>query len=240
VVTTASQIRAARALIGAKQSDLARAAGISLATLNNVERGVGDPRTSTLNAIERALETAGVEFAEDPISEAVRLRRLERPAAFDTFTASQRILELLGPKSLTRVAKVLFFARRARNANGETAPRVCLLVEAESRAVLFDQVEFTLANRGRVAEVAGILLWALSALKGRLYYLDQVLDDTTTVEVSEVVARLRAMPWQLLVHPAAFFDVFDDWQALGQRFAGREGHPMRILAAAFSGSPPPP
>lgn len=237
---TASQIRAARALIGAKQSELARAAGISLATLNNVERGVGDPRTSTLNAIEQALETAGVEFAEDPVSEVVRLRRLERPAAFDTLSASQRILELLGPKSLTRPDKVLFFARRPRPGEAEASPRVCLLVEAESRSILFDQVGFTLANGSRVAEVAGILLWAVSALKGRLYYLDQVLDDTTAVELPEAVARLHAMPWLPLEHPAAFFDVFDDWNALGRRFADREGHPMRILAAAFSGSPPPP
>jgi len=30
-----------------------------LATLNNIERGVGDPRYSTLEAIERALGEAG-------------------------------------------------------------------------------------------------------------------------------------------------------------------------------------
>jgi transcriptional regulator with XRE-family HTH domain len=237
---SASQIRVARALIGAKQSDLARAAGISLATLNNVERGVGDPRTSTLNAIEQALETAGVEFADDAVFETVRLRRLERPAVYDTLSASQRILELLGPKSLNRAEKVLFFARQARSGDADPAPRVCLFVETEGRAILFDQVEFTLANGSRVAEVAGILLWALSALKGQLHYLDQVLDDTTAGEIPDVVARLRAMPWRPLEHPAAFFDVFDDWAALTQRFAGREGHPMRILAATFSGSPPSP
>ena len=58
VLITSSQIRAARAIINAKQSELAKAAGISLATLNNIERGVGDPRTSTLDAIERALPSA--------------------------------------------------------------------------------------------------------------------------------------------------------------------------------------
>ena len=55
------QIRAARSIIGVKQSDLAKASGISLATLNNIERGVGDPRASTLDAIESALQDAGVE-----------------------------------------------------------------------------------------------------------------------------------------------------------------------------------
>lgn len=237
---TAAQIRAARALIGAKQSDLARAAGISLATLNNVERGVGDPRTSTLNAIERALESAGVEFAGDVTSEVIRLRHLERPTAFDTLSASQRILELLGPNSLTRTEKVLFFARRARNLEDETLARMCLLVEAESRAVLFDQVEFNLGNVSRVAEVGGILLWALSALKGRLYYLDKIIEDTTGSDLSEAVARLRAQTWHPLEHPAPFVEVFDNWDVLCQRFADREGHPMRILAATFSGLRPQP
>jgi len=236
---TAAQIRAARALIGAKQSELARAAGISLATLNNVERGVGDPRSSTLNAIERALENAGVAFAGDSTSEVIRLQRLERPAAFDTLSASQHILELLGPRSLTRAEKVLFFARRSRNGFEGPAMRVCLLVEAESRAILFDQVEFNLDNVSRVAEVAGILLWALSALKGRLYYLDKIVDDTTAFELSEAVARLRAMSWHALEHPASFIDVFDDWNVLCQRFSAREGHPMRILAAGFNGPPRP-
>jgi predicted transcriptional regulator len=64
------QIKAARALVGWKQSDLAKSAGISLTALNNIERGEVDPRSSTLAAIQRALEAAGVEF----IPGGVRLR----------------------------------------------------------------------------------------------------------------------------------------------------------------------
>ena len=62
---TPRQIRAARAMLEIKQKDLAVAAGISLATLNNIERGVADPRSSTLAAIERALGTVGVEIGDD-------------------------------------------------------------------------------------------------------------------------------------------------------------------------------
>lgn len=51
-------------MIGLKQADLAVAAGISLATLNNIERGASDPKSSTLTSIQRALEAAGVEFIE--------------------------------------------------------------------------------------------------------------------------------------------------------------------------------
>lgn len=234
-----SQIRAARSLIGIKQSDLARGAGISLATLNNIERGVGDPRTSTLEAIERALAGAGIEFASDPVSESVKLRRLDRPTAYETLFASQRVLELLGRQSLTPVEKVLVFARRPRDdAPAEEEPRICLLIEGHNRAVLFDQVQFSVATAGRAAEVAAILLWAFSFHRDNLYYLEQVLDDTTAGELSEVVARLRGLTWLPLHHPADFFNVFDDWDGHLKRMASRDGHPMRELAALFNVASP--
>lgn len=57
------QIRAARAMLNIKQSELAAKAGISLATLNNIERGA-DSRVSTLQKIAQALESEGIEFFE--------------------------------------------------------------------------------------------------------------------------------------------------------------------------------
>jgi transcriptional regulator with XRE-family HTH domain len=62
---SARQIRAARAMVGWTQDRLAEAAGLSLAVVNNVERDVTDPRRSTLDAIQRALETEGVEFLSE-------------------------------------------------------------------------------------------------------------------------------------------------------------------------------
>lgn len=59
---TPAQIRAARALINMKQADLAEAAGLSLGTVNNIEREISDPRVSTLTALRRVLENAGVSF----------------------------------------------------------------------------------------------------------------------------------------------------------------------------------
>ena len=63
-VVRPGQIRAARALLGIKQSDLARAAAVSLATVNNLERGFADPRASTVDALSAALGTVGVDFSE--------------------------------------------------------------------------------------------------------------------------------------------------------------------------------
>lgn len=54
-----SQIRAARALIGWRQSDLARESAVSEISIKNIERGATAPRSRTLKAIEDALERGG-------------------------------------------------------------------------------------------------------------------------------------------------------------------------------------
>jgi len=59
------QIRAARALLDLNQNELADAAGISLRTLNTLERAVVAPRTETLRALQAVLESRGIEFLPD-------------------------------------------------------------------------------------------------------------------------------------------------------------------------------
>ena len=61
---TRVQIRAARALVGWSQMDLAQASGISQVAIKNLERGATDPRASTLTSIQDALDQAGVMFLE--------------------------------------------------------------------------------------------------------------------------------------------------------------------------------
>lgn len=63
---TTLQIKAARSLLDIKQKDLAKKAGVSVATLNNIERGAQtDPRLSTMNHIEQALRKEGITFIND-------------------------------------------------------------------------------------------------------------------------------------------------------------------------------
>ena len=61
---TPRQIRAARSLIGWKQSDLAAASGVSEISVKNIERGATDPRASTLGALQKAFLEAGVVFLD--------------------------------------------------------------------------------------------------------------------------------------------------------------------------------
>jgi transcriptional regulator with XRE-family HTH domain len=63
---TIEQIKAARGLLGWTQGQLAKATGISLTALNNIERKSTSPRQSTLNLIGQALERGGVEFTDGP------------------------------------------------------------------------------------------------------------------------------------------------------------------------------
>lgn len=71
---TSRQIRAARALLGWSQQDLADKAIVSLNAITRIETGSVDPRVSTLQSVETALTKAGIEFLPaDMKGEGVRL-----------------------------------------------------------------------------------------------------------------------------------------------------------------------
>jgi transcriptional regulator with XRE-family HTH domain len=73
---TPEQLRAARALLNWTQGDLASAAKVARATLADFEAGKRDPYGRTLDDVQRAIESAGVEFiAENGGGPGVRLRK---------------------------------------------------------------------------------------------------------------------------------------------------------------------
>jgi transcriptional regulator with XRE-family HTH domain len=72
-----AQIRAARALLGWSQGQLARRAGVGPATLQRIEQsdGIVKGNFSTIIKIQKALEEAGIHFTEDDAGEiGVRLK----------------------------------------------------------------------------------------------------------------------------------------------------------------------
>jgi predicted transcriptional regulator len=75
IMITPRQIRAARALLGWSQQQLADKAIVSLNAVTRLEKRKVDSRVSTLTAIEKTLTKAGIEFlAADVKGEGVRLR----------------------------------------------------------------------------------------------------------------------------------------------------------------------
>ena len=76
-MTTVEQLRAARALLGWSQTELAERAELSLPTVKRLEGGFG-PRVSddAKAKMRRALEVAGIEFlSENGGGEGVRFRK---------------------------------------------------------------------------------------------------------------------------------------------------------------------
>jgi transcriptional regulator with XRE-family HTH domain len=71
-----AQIRAARALLGIRQDELAKAAKIGLATLQRIEQteGLVQANFSTVLKIQTALERSGIEFTEQDEMIGVRLK----------------------------------------------------------------------------------------------------------------------------------------------------------------------
>jgi transcriptional regulator with XRE-family HTH domain len=78
MLTTGNQLKAARALIGMEQSKLAELARLNVNTIRNMEAaGVGPiaGRSVNVQAVQRALEAAGLQFIpQDGGGPGVRLR----------------------------------------------------------------------------------------------------------------------------------------------------------------------
>src|SRR3954447_18496052 len=71
----AVQLRMARAAVGWGVRDLAKEAGVTANTVTRIENGA-DAKQSTMDALQRALEGAGIEFIyENGAGPGVRLRK---------------------------------------------------------------------------------------------------------------------------------------------------------------------
>jgi DNA-binding XRE family transcriptional regulator len=62
IIITAAQARAARAMLRWSMSEAAQKAGVAIGTLNDFEKGKRKPNRSTLAAIQRCYEAAGLIF----------------------------------------------------------------------------------------------------------------------------------------------------------------------------------
>lgn len=71
---TANQCKAARDLLGWKQSDLSTKSSIGESTIADFERGAREPAARTLRDIKAAFEEAGIKFINDEAWLGVKLK----------------------------------------------------------------------------------------------------------------------------------------------------------------------
>lgn len=74
----ARKIRAARALAGWRQADLAEKSGISEVAIKKIEQGAVSPRPKTLDALKAALKKVGVTMTKDGVAKALPVERASR------------------------------------------------------------------------------------------------------------------------------------------------------------------
>jgi transcriptional regulator with XRE-family HTH domain len=91
----AIQLRMARAAIGWGVRELAEKAGVTANTVTRIENGA-DAKQSTINALQRALEAAGIEFTNG-----------DQPGVRLTKAAAARTAEPASASKPTAAAKVV-------------------------------------------------------------------------------------------------------------------------------------
>ena len=219
----ARHIRAARALVGATQEDVARAAGLSLATLNNIEREIARPRRSTLDKIVRALADAGVEvFSEGGVHRVTfetrgQIRDEPGTPTRDTFR------RLMGKDSLLCPVRGIFFCYM------RDYHRCGFALEGTNRRVLYTERGLDARHRVGLADLAATALIARKQLKGQVFFVGDVQSREAFVENPYAVFETTGFAENL----SEFLGLFSEAQDIIHAAAGSDQHPLHHVIKAL-------
>ncbi|HAX90734.1 MAG TPA: hypothetical protein DCY07_00800 [Rhodospirillaceae bacterium] len=165
-VIHATQVKAARALLGLSQEELACMTGLSITTIRKIENGEISPRSTTMSAIRTAVEDSGWEFI---YPEGIRRRQdsvvtLEGPDSTDLFfkdmldTIRQKGGEIYG--SLTSQDMFLRSLGAHVKSNADRLLRLnelthikCLLSEQDEMPVLLPSYQFKTVSKRNMSAV---------------------------------------------------------------------------------------
>ncbi len=239
-VVRPGQIRAARALLGIKQSDLARAAAVSLATVNNLERGFADPRASTVDALSAALGTVGVDFSEQDGCDSASMRRVIRPGPGEPTLSAVQLVDVLAPGGLVQPESILFAVMlrseagvTSTNSSFEVRPgiRFTVLLKTASQMYLFDRAALLFDDGPRAAEFASVMISAFKHYSDRLLRCSGVLPDTASLADDAALSVIERVPNSPLAHPREMISEAASWSDVLRRFRDWQEHPMHRLIA---------
>ena len=235
-----SFVRAGRALLGVTQQRLAQAAGLSLATLNNLEREVHTPRGATLEAIAEVLALHGVVFSNEQGRAHLSYHHAARPE-FQSPAPGETRLDLmrmwesqLAPTSLLACDSVLFYAfdkpsgAPAAAAGLPPARGFGIYLRAGTRQLLWDRAELSLADQTKAAEFGHLMTAACHFAAEALFFIPHPLPDTRAMRFTEAVEFLSQQDQRPLDHPLPLCLLLAAWDAI-ETWVRQSDHPIRAL-----------
>ena len=179
-------LRAGRALIDARQSDVARKANISLATFNNIERGIYRPRHRTWKRIVSAFLQEGVEIVIGSCDVGVRLRTAQRIVGLSCQEVLQDIaLRVKNPSIIPIKNAVLCYSALPR-------PHFFLWLDYGVRDSIFDGIAFTMDSEQASQELATLILLFIDT-HTPLSVLN-TLHDVKELDTKEAIAYIKECP----------------------------------------------
>ena len=219
------QIRAARALLGVTQNELAHAASISLATLNNIERALGHPKPQTLQILAEILTQSGIICEHIGSNQAIYFNQFSRPGSYDAEISQDMLSRYLNPDSLLKPRKIVFFTFK----NSDEKNQIGILIDTVRRYILLDYMQFSLTLPLKLEILGNLMLQAFTLYSEQIFYCDRTLENTNPLEGAQVLALLENIEQNRMRHPKLLFRQIPDWEKYLQPALEIQDHPMRRL-----------
>ena len=220
------QVRAGRSLLGVTQNELATASGISLATLNNIERGIANPRKQTLEMLLTSFREAGLSFEESGTIQALYFNRFGRPGSYDPLISQETLIRYLNPDNLLKARKIMFFTFCTQKG---ARLQIGVLLDCVRRYILLDHMQFFLDNTARIEMLGNLMLQAFTLYSEQIFFCHHAIDNINNLTCEQVVAFLKTISRGKMRHPEDIFKQIENWKELLTPFMVIQDHPIRRL-----------
>ena len=220
-------IRAGRALIDATQHDLAKAAKLSLATLNNIEREVAHPRQKTFDKIRLALADAGVTITAN--EEAQRVEFIAKDTLADEAGTPIRttLTRLMQGNNLLKVRRILFFSYE------EGYHRCGVFLEGDFRQVLYMGSGLDPRHRIGLAELAAAAIAARKELRDQVQFASAIFSAADREMADNDFQVVANLPHNQDL--SRFLDLFPESQSAISSAKTSDQHPLFHVLRIFGG-----
>lgn len=146
---SSEQCRAARAWLGWSQEELAKVAQVALSTVRDFERGDREPVTHNIQAIQRALESGGIQFESGPHALS-GIKFDPRISEADTYIPILRLLDN-SPNGFMKTADLIKALEMVMEPHGEDAKILAGRADTRFSQIVRNVVSHRLSQKNLIA-----------------------------------------------------------------------------------------